>query len=96
MPILGAIREINDFGLVLDLPNQLVGRVALTEISDPITELIQKASESDDKDVISFFFSLFFKKSLPSIVILQLQLFRILNFQIYVITFQLVNLFKLV
>jgi len=63
MPILGAIREINDFGLVLDLPNQLVGRVALTEISDPITELIQKASESDDKDVISFFF-FFLKKTL--------------------------------
>ncbi|KAJ3411723.1 hypothetical protein HDV05_001783 [Chytridiales sp. JEL 0842] len=50
MTSLGIIKEINDLDLVVSLPNQLTGYVSITEISEPITKLVEKAAAQDDDD----------------------------------------------
>ncbi|KAJ3090994.1 hypothetical protein HK102_001993 [Quaeritorhiza haematococci] len=48
--LLGAIREINDLDMVISLPDQLNGYVAITEISRAITEAVEAAAGVQDED----------------------------------------------
>jgi len=48
MLVLGCVAEIRDFELVVALPNGLRGAVAITDISDAYTALLQKLASSDD------------------------------------------------
>ncbi|KAJ3326789.1 Protein RRP5, partial [Blyttiomyces sp. JEL0837] len=50
MTLLGVVREINDLDLVLSLPNQLTGYVSITEISDEITAMVERAAGANDDD----------------------------------------------
>ncbi|KAI9142050.1 hypothetical protein BKA69DRAFT_1037920 [Paraphysoderma sedebokerense] len=50
MLLLGAIREIGELELVVSLPNQLTGHVAITEISDVISQQVEKFAQIEDLD----------------------------------------------
>lgn len=53
MKVLGAIKEINEFYLVVSLPNGLYGFVHITHINEKITEKLQEemnAGDSKDDD----------------------------------------------
>ena len=54
MKVLGAIREVNEFDMVVSLPNGLSGFVHITHINDKITERLKEelqADESNDTEV---------------------------------------------
>ncbi|RKP09133.1 hypothetical protein THASP1DRAFT_3428, partial [Thamnocephalis sphaerospora] len=48
--LLGMISKINELSLVVTLPNHLVGQVAITEISEAITQRVEAAALEDDDD----------------------------------------------
>ncbi|KAI9013729.1 hypothetical protein CLU79DRAFT_387856 [Phycomyces nitens] len=49
--LLGCISHINDLELVVSLPHQLVGVVPITEISAPLTSIVEKvAGQGDEND----------------------------------------------
>lgn len=49
---LGCISHINELDLFVSLPHQLVGVVAITEISDALTAIVEKvANEDEDEDM---------------------------------------------
>ena len=49
---MGCISRINELDLFVSLPHQLVGVVAITEISDAITAVVEKvANEDEDEDM---------------------------------------------
>ncbi|KAJ3219810.1 Protein RRP5, partial [Clydaea vesicula] len=50
MTLLGVVKEINDLDLVISLPNQLTGFVAITEISDFITEKVENAAKIEEEE----------------------------------------------
>jgi rRNA biogenesis protein RRP5 len=50
MTLLGCISKITDLNLVVSLPQQLVGSVAITEISDPITKAVEAVAQAEDDD----------------------------------------------
>ncbi|KAI8806617.1 hypothetical protein BJ742DRAFT_679848, partial [Cladochytrium replicatum] len=50
MSVLAAVKEVHDMEIVMSLPNQLTGYVSITEISNKITELVEKIAENDDED----------------------------------------------
>lgn len=50
MEILGTITKVTEIGLTVALPNSLTGHVAITEISDPLTEQVQEVLANDDSD----------------------------------------------
>ncbi|KAI8991069.1 hypothetical protein BDF20DRAFT_811062 [Mycotypha africana] len=45
---LGCISRINELDLFVSLPHQLVGVVAITEISDALTAMVEKAANEDE------------------------------------------------
>lgn len=54
MLTLGMVKEVHDYELVVSLPNNLTGTVAITAISDTYTELLQKvADQSLDTEEVS-------------------------------------------
>lgn len=67
MFMLGAVREVNDFELVISLPHGLSGFVHATDVSVPFTEALREAAlreededenedtDSDDDDYVSIF-----------------------------------------
>jgi rRNA biogenesis protein RRP5 len=50
MTMLGCISKINDLSLVVSLPHQLVGSVAITEISDSITKAVETVAQAEEED----------------------------------------------
>ena len=59
MELLAIVKEVHAIGLKVVLPNNIPGYVSITEISDQISDLVQKASQVDEDDddteaVISF------------------------------------------
>jgi len=61
MLVLGCVAEVRDFELVIALPNGLRGSVAITNISDAYTALLQRLASSDvdaADDVNGIFFHL--------------------------------------
>lgn len=54
MSVLGAVKEVHDLEIVVSLPNNLTGSVAITEISRVITERVERvagaAGETEDGD----------------------------------------------
>ncbi|KAH8550174.1 hypothetical protein BGW37DRAFT_498267 [Umbelopsis sp. PMI_123] len=50
MTLLGCISKITDLNLIVSLPQQLVGSVAITEISDPITKAVEAVAQADEDD----------------------------------------------
>jgi len=58
MLVLGCVAEVRDFELVVALPNGLRGSVAITDVSDAYTALLQKLASDDSgtaDDVSAFF-----------------------------------------
>jgi rRNA biogenesis protein RRP5 len=49
MEILGSIKKISMLGVSVALPGGLSGFVPITEISDPLTEEVQKAMSDQDR-----------------------------------------------
>jgi len=60
MLVLGCVAEVRDFELVVALPNGLRGSVAITDVSDAYTALLQKLASDDSgtADDVSAFFPL--------------------------------------
>lgn len=48
MLVLGQIKEITDYHLHISMPGLTVGRVPITQISEPYSQLLQSMSRSDD------------------------------------------------
>ncbi|KAL0094591.1 hypothetical protein J3Q64DRAFT_1844994 [Phycomyces blakesleeanus] len=49
--LLGCISHINDLELIVALPHQLVGVIPITEISTPLTSIVEKvAAQGDDEE----------------------------------------------
>ena len=46
--VLGVVSSVADLELVISLPGNLTGRVAITEISDPITAAVSRVANSDE------------------------------------------------
>ena len=46
---MGIIKQVNELDLVVSLPNQLTGSVAITEISETMSTLIEQAVGNDDE-----------------------------------------------
>lgn len=46
--MLGAIKEVNEYDLVISLPNGLSGFVHITHINDKITERLKEELQSED------------------------------------------------
>jgi len=42
MSVLGAIRKISQFEMIVSLPNNLNGFVTLADVSDPLSEILSK------------------------------------------------------
>jgi len=60
MLVLGCVVEVRDFELIVALPNGLRGSVAITDISDAYTVLLQQLASSDigtTDDVSGSFFT---------------------------------------
>ncbi len=47
---MGCIKEINDLDMTISLPNCMTGFVAITDISEWITQQVQEAAGGDDED----------------------------------------------
>ncbi|KAF7723464.1 rRNA bioproteinsis protein rrp5 [Apophysomyces ossiformis] len=50
MLLLGCVSHINDLELYVSLPHQLVGVVPITEISDTLTSMVEKAAEAQEDE----------------------------------------------
>ena len=50
MKILGAIREVNEYDMVISLPNGLSGFVHITHVNEKITERLKEMLQNDDSD----------------------------------------------
>lgn len=50
MTVLGAIKEIHDLELVVCLPNNLIGTVAITEVSDEISQKVETIANGEVED----------------------------------------------
>ena len=50
MKILGAIREVNEYDMVISLPNGLNGFVHITHFNEKITERLKEMLQTDDSD----------------------------------------------
>jgi len=50
MKVLGAIREVNEYDMVISLPNGLSGFVHITHINDKITERLKEELQADDSE----------------------------------------------
>ncbi|KAL9983734.1 hypothetical protein ACROYT_G005955 [Oculina patagonica] len=48
MKVLGAIREVNEYDMVISLPNGLSGFVHITHINEKITERLKEVLQADD------------------------------------------------
>ena len=46
--MLGAIKEVNEYDMVISLPNGLSGFVHITHINDVITERLKEELQGDD------------------------------------------------
>ncbi|ORX62966.1 TPR-like protein [Hesseltinella vesiculosa] len=49
--VLGCVTQINELNLLVSLPCQLNGSVAITEISGPLTSLVELAAEDEDDEI---------------------------------------------
>lgn len=49
--VLGSIIQINELNIVVGLPNQLVGVVPITEVSDQLSTLVEAAAEDEDDEI---------------------------------------------
>ena len=50
MKVLGAIREVNEFDMVVNLPNRLSGFVHITHINDKITDRLKEELQADESN----------------------------------------------
>jgi len=50
MKVLGAIREVNEYDMVISLPNGLSGFVHITHINEKITERLKEELQADDSE----------------------------------------------
>ena len=50
--VLGCVSHINELELVVSLPNQIVGTIAITEVSDPITSMVEKVAREDEDELM--------------------------------------------
>ena len=48
--LLGVIAEVTDLDLVISLPSNMTGHVAITEISDPVTAAVERAAHSNSSN----------------------------------------------
>lgn len=48
MKVLGAIKEVNEYDLVISLPNGLNGFVHITHINEKVTEKLKEELQADD------------------------------------------------
>ena len=48
--MLGAIREVNEYDMVISLPNGLSGFVHITHINEKITERLKEELQADDSE----------------------------------------------
>lgn len=48
MKVLGAIKEVNEYDLVISLPNGLSGFVHITHINEKVTEKLKEELQADD------------------------------------------------
>jgi len=48
--LLGVVAEINDLDVVVSLPSNMVGRVPITEVSEPVSAAVERAAEADDAE----------------------------------------------
>lgn len=48
MKVLGAIREVNEYDMIISLPNGLSGFVHITHINEKITERLKEVLQADD------------------------------------------------
>lgn len=49
--VLGCVREVRDFDLVVSLPNGFQGTIPITDICESYTSLLQKLAEGNDIDL---------------------------------------------
>lgn len=74
MVVLGCITEITDYYLHVSLPGLISGRVPVTQISDPYSQLLQSTSQSDDSiEALCPLSELFYKGQLVSAHIWQIR-----------------------
>uniref|UniRef100_A0ABM0MCT6 Protein RRP5 homolog n=1 Tax=Saccoglossus kowalevskii TaxID=10224 RepID=A0ABM0MCT6_SACKO len=60
MLLLGAVKEIHEYELIISLPHGLTGYVAITDISDVYNRLLQRFTDGDNEDLV--------KEDLPSLM----------------------------
>lgn len=53
MLVLGCVKEVHEYNLLISLPNNLSGTVALTHISPAYTEQLQKLSQMSEEDILA-------------------------------------------
>lgn len=56
MIVLGRITEITDYFLHVSLPGLTAGRVPVTQISEPYSQLLHSTQQNDDEIDVSKFF----------------------------------------
>ena len=50
MLLLGAVLEVREYEVVVSLPNNMRGGVSLTNVSDPITRLVELEAHGEAED----------------------------------------------
>ena len=53
MKILGAIREVNEYEVVVSLPNGLSGTVHIMQINEKITDRLKEELQAENNDTMS-------------------------------------------
>ena len=48
--LLGAVLEIHEYEVIFSLPFNMRGTVAISDVSDPITQLVESEAEREDSD----------------------------------------------
>jgi len=48
--LLGVVAEVNDLDVTVSLPSNMVGRVPITEVSEPVSAAVERAAEADDAE----------------------------------------------
>ena len=48
--LLGAVLEIHEYEVIFSLPFNMRGTVAISDVSDPITQLVESEAEKEDSD----------------------------------------------
>ena len=48
--ILGAVREISELELLVSLPHNMTGTVAISNVSDPVTEKLEAEADMKEKE----------------------------------------------